>query len=163
MTKASGNRPRRGSSIVDRIDFYTQAGDPKECWLWKGNHHRQGYAVLKVDYQTRYVHRLLMEEVHGTLPSTSVVMHLCNNHGCVNPFHLHVGTASDNYTDAQRDRLITGPMAAKFTMDQARDIRDSKKSCRQLGRELGVTHQTISNIRLGKTYIKDHTLNRSEV
>jgi hypothetical protein len=45
------------------------------------------------------VHRIMYMAVHGPIPNGLVVRHRCDNKRCCNPYHLEVGTKSENAYD----------------------------------------------------------------
>lgn len=87
------------------IDMPTN-GDPSPCWNWtgtKGGRDGRGYfsyrGVKWLAY--RFVYSLL----NGDIPDGDVVRHRCDNHLCCNPYHLELGSQSDNENDKyDRDR-----------------------------------------------------------
>jgi hypothetical protein len=72
------------------------------CWLWMGDTNGKGYGSLTTGGRGRRLrvaaHRLSWMLRHTTLlPSTTVVMHRCDNSMCVR--HLFTGTQQDNVAD----------------------------------------------------------------
>jgi hypothetical protein len=65
-----------------------------------------GTAWVPVGPRARHrvsAHRLAFERAWGvTAPQGMVVMHTCDNPGCVNPMHLMLGTQKDNIQDMHR-------------------------------------------------------------
>jgi hypothetical protein len=54
-------------------------------------------------------HRASFEEFNGPIPEGMMVRHRCDTPLCINPFHLVLGTASDNGRDMkERGRSKTG-------------------------------------------------------
>jgi hypothetical protein len=98
-----------------------------------------------------------------------VVMHLCDNRGCVNLDHLQLGTQGDNLRmayahgmfprgaaldPAKGGRATRGEInaKAKLTETDVYNIRSSTKSNRQLAQELGVTKGAVSHVRTRRTW-----------
>lgn len=44
-------------------------------------------------------HRVIWRALWGPIPRRMVVMHLCDNPGCINPDHLNLGTQAANVED----------------------------------------------------------------
>ncbi len=61
-----------------------------ECVSWPGVHTKSGYAR----FGKYRVTRLIMRAKPG-----QVVMHTCDNPGCINPLHLRLGTQAENVKD----------------------------------------------------------------
>lgn len=59
-----------------------------------------GYGTLYLDGQHTRSHRAAWTLSHGeTVPRGQVVMHVCDNRRCCNPFHLSLGTQRENLED----------------------------------------------------------------
>lgn len=73
------------------------------CWEWTGTRNRQGYGVVGIAVNKRPAGipapRLQWMHCHGEIPEGQVIMHTCDNPGCINPDHLRLGTYSDNVND----------------------------------------------------------------
>ena len=44
-------------------------------------------------------HRIAWQIAYGPIPAGLLVLHTCDNPGCVNPVHLYIGTQKDNMRD----------------------------------------------------------------
>jgi hypothetical protein len=89
------------------------------------------------------------------IPPGLFVCHDCDNPECCNPYHLVLGTASDNAQDREdkrrrrRDTVVTN---AKLTADAVREIRRLRAArvrIRQLAHMYAVTERTIERIVAG--------------
>lgn len=73
------------------IDF----NNLEECWPWTGGKNKGGYGITSWRGKAgKLVHRVVFIYFHDWEPP--VVMHLCNNRGCVNPWHLAGSDWSEN-------------------------------------------------------------------
>jgi hypothetical protein len=105
----------------------------------------------------------MYEHHHGALPDGVKVLHSCDNPACINIKHLSAGTQLENVQDMHakgRARYLRGEAncKSKLTASQVAEIRRRYKSydrlngTKALGREFGVSGQTISAIVLGKSW-----------
>lgn len=71
--------------------------DPvSECWLWKGII-ANGYGNLSYKCENYRAHRLSYMIHRGKeIPENTMICHTCDVKNCVNPKHLHMGTATEN-------------------------------------------------------------------
>lgn len=132
------------------------------CWTWLGNIDKYGYGyltVMKPNKHKAHAHRISMilfkpEENIDQLH----VCHSCHNKLCVNPIHLHVGTAPDNIremVEAERQAKGIGLPQAKLKEKDVLEILNSlsKGSTRQsLADRYRVSLGTIDKIVQGKTW-----------
>ena len=91
-----------------------------ECWLWTGSTYQNGYGTIRRDGKVVSAHRTSYDLHHPlTKPINEVdmcVCHTCDTPACVNPYHLFLGTRSDNMLDmVDKDRhgKVKGPSPFK--------------------------------------------------
>ena len=128
------------SRIKDRY-VVTDSG----CWEWQRATNSDGYPVVASYRQTLKVHRLMMMG-YGPIPNWLLVRHICFNKRCINPEHLRLGTDRDNLRDADR---------AKLTPELAEYIRTSKKSSKELAKEMPVGLRQVQHVRAGSSWNDD--------
>jgi DNA-binding XRE family transcriptional regulator len=114
------------------------------CTASKGSH---GYP----QYKGYPVHRHVYEECFGEIPKGLVVRHKCDNKLCINPYHLKLGTRSDNFLDIRRTDRWTGHenhWNSKLKEEDVKFIRDNAngKSQKEMARMFGVSVSTIGDV-----------------
>lgn len=72
------------------------------CWLWIRRLDKQGYGRAKLKGKKIGAHRFSWMEHNGPIPKDLFVLHKCDTPACINPNHLFLGTARDNFDDMVR-------------------------------------------------------------
>jgi hypothetical protein len=71
------------------------------CWLFVGCRVKSGYGkIARLRGKPVFAHRVAYEEMVGPIDG-SYVLHRCDTPSCVNPEHLFLGTAKENWLDAR--------------------------------------------------------------
>ena len=136
------------------------------CWLWLLSLTQSGYGHLQCGGFKGVAHRFSYQRFRGPIPEGMFVCHRCDCRSCVNPEHLFLGTVADNNRDCREkgrhaSRLPTTNYAkgerqhlAKLTERDVKAIRQlaGKKSQREIGRDYGVTGNTIRCIQNRTTW-----------
>lgn len=131
-------------------------------WQWTGTKNKAGYGKILYNGRMDYAHRVSFELFNGPIPDNMQVLHACDDPGCVDPDHLHLGDQKTNIHEMMdRGRyhhiVFKGQDhgRAKFSNEQIREIRERVKngcSYTELSREYHVVVTTISNIITGKSW-----------
>lgn len=79
------------------------------CWLWLGPIWSDGYGRVSLKGRMRRVARVSYAAYKGAVPRGGMVLHRCDQPTCVNPDHLYIGTARDNFDDM----VLRGRQAAR--------------------------------------------------
>ena len=125
------------------------------CWDWKmAIYPSTGYGVFSVitkDYKfNRHAHRIswiINNKID--VPEKLEICHTCDNRKCVNPFHLFLGTGSDNMIDmSKKDR----GGKAKLSTEQVKEIKLSNERAYIIARRYGVSNSCINDIRHQRTW-----------
>lgn len=126
------------------------------CWNWTSYSTKVGYGMIGwtingIKYQ-QLAHRMSYELYKGPIPDNLMVRHICDNPGCVNPFHLEVGTHLENMADMVNRNRTNKPYGidqhcSVLTEQQVLEIRSKYVpglySMTRLAEEYGVWPGTI--------------------
>ena len=157
-----GENHVRYKSIKEKIEGNIKISD-SGCWEWQGARRNKNgndyYGSTNIGRKTLLAHRASYELYKGEIPSGLLVCHTCDNHKCVNPEHLFLGTHADNGRDmAQKHRGSNGEKNpnAKLTANKVMEMRFARKmgNIPQQGIAdiFGVSLKAVSKIVNNKTW-----------
>ncbi len=136
--------------------FWTHVRKTEDCWHWTGSLDRDGYGRFKMLGKRYRAHRVALILAGQTLLPDLVVDHLCKTPGCVRPDHLEQITQGDN---VRRGGVVghqwhrgEDQHRACLTADIVRAIRTSSAPTSELARLYGVSYQSVSDARAGRTW-----------
>lgn len=135
---------RRYNTIDDfwkRVDKTTTTG----CWEWHGGRAKDGYGSFKMNKQWMQTHRWSMLFAGHNIKD-KVVMHKCDNPGCVNPAHLSLGTQQDNIKDMHAKGRYVKPKS-KLSAADIEDIKTSDLTGVALAKKYNISGCYVSNIK----------------
>lgn len=141
----------------DAARFWAKVDKSGECWTWTAYKLSTGYGRFGIGWTAVWqAHRYSALMHFGEIPAGALVLHTCDTPACVRPEHLYFGTNADNNRDmSDRERFNYGVLRgsnnqqSKLSAEQVLEIRRKcagGQSRRSLGREYGVSHQTVSDI-----------------
>lgn len=106
--------PRCGTlhASGDPLDRFWNSVDssagPDGCWHWTGRRSHDGtYGTFWLGGRNHMAHREMWKLVNGAIPRGMLVLHACEDRGCVNPAHLYLGDYFD-LSMVQRGRKKAG-------------------------------------------------------
>ena len=103
------------------------------CWEWFGANDKRGYGRFgDKPYSIVLAHRYSYTLKHGEIPNGMHLCHKCDNPKCVNPDHLFLGTAKDNYDDCKNKGRHSPPPhpsgsghpRSKLSQAQVKELRE---------------------------------------
>lgn len=163
-------RLTRTGSVEQRFFSRFVEDSTTGCWNWTGTKNQLGYGVIAGKIGGKRVaptgsgmlaHRVFWMIHFGDIPTGegahgTVVMHKCDNPGCVNPAHLRLGTQADNVKDMNvKGRKVSGtPSGVEHwgssikTQTDIDLICSTKGKTKELAEKFGVAESTIKRIRV---------------
>ena len=148
-------RRKRGAPVTLEWLLSNTTADEKGCMNWTGAITGDGYGLAKAFGKYMTTHRISYILANGEIPDGLCVMHSCDNHQCINPDHLSVGTVRDNIRDCIAKGRVNRPKTNVVLPDSdVIDIFHSSDSLRVLAKRYGVGATTICDIKNKKTRIK---------
>ncbi|MFA5346508.1 MAG: HNH endonuclease signature motif containing protein [Methanoregula sp.] len=151
----TGRPPR---PLEERFREKFTEGDPDTCWMWKGAVHPQGYGLVKrKDGAQMRANRVSWEVYRGPIPEGMMVLHRCDNPGCVNPDHLFLGNQRDNMDDMRKKGRKASTQgenngAHKLSEREVLEILDTPGAQHRIAKKYGVCQMTVSLIKQGKRW-----------
>jgi len=150
----------RDKTFIRFTDKLIDAKGQGGCWLWYGKHDRNGYPMFSIKSRWYQASRIAYELFKGPFNIALNICHICDNPGCVNPYHLFLGTQADNLKDmTDKGRRAFGDKvanrgesnpAAKLTAIQVEEIRQTYTnggvSQAVIGKMYGVSQRMVSLI-----------------
>jgi|SRR6267378_2633343 len=90
--------------------FWAKVNKTPTCWLWTGGKASEGYGMIGIGSKTTSVHRVSWQLAFPQVPIPEgfVIMHICENRACVNPWHLALSTNKANMFHAKLNGRMLG-------------------------------------------------------
>ncbi len=151
--KGGSVHTRKYKTIFERFYDSYEPVPESGCWIWTKSCDRNGYGTIHWNKDKLSAHRFSYEITNGKIEDGMFVCHKCDTPSCINPNHLFLGSAIENFEDMwKKGRQAKGIKSArsKLTAQEVRDIihlnpkhGDGKKLCDKFG----VHYSTIGRIR----------------
>lgn len=122
--------------------------DISGCWLWNAAKNRCGYGLFLHENEKKsgLAHRASYRIFKKDLKDSDYILHICNITSCVNPEHLKIGNAKENY----KDIVIAGKNLRKKLMEKdilkIRELYKKEISYRDIAKIFNVSANTIFDV-----------------
>lgn len=136
--------------ICERIDVDPVSG----CWNWTGAVDADGYPQLRIDGRVMRVGRVVLMLAGAAFKRGDRALHHCDRPSCCRPDHLFVGTDRENA--AEKMRKGRHRRRSVISDDAARAIYSAAGTHAEIAQRFGVSRQTVSNIKTGRTRWRVH-------
>ena len=150
---------RHGDPLAGRVTglsleqrFWSYVDKSGDCWVWVAGKYNSGYGCFYIgrlndgtECRQILAHRFSYELYAGSIPDDMYVLHHCDNHSCVRPDHLFLGTHLDNLADM----VIKGRHSRKLSDADIRAIRQLRLaglSGPSIGKRFGIDHTQVYRI-----------------
>ena len=131
----------------------------RSCWIWLGGYNSHGYG----HFGSKRAHRYAWELANGRKPGKGkIIMHTCDNPGCVNPKHLREGTQRENIHDCMRKGNFPAGSRngnAKLSIEDVAQIKERVGRGEipfRLAKEFGVHKKCVYKLLKGRSYVENH-------
>lgn len=137
--------------VIERFYSYHDCGLPEPCWNWRnaGTH----YGTLYLGKLHIAAHRASwIIHAKEIIPSGKLICHKCDVRCCVNPYHLFVGTPSENMQDMVNKGRGNRGRKNTLTRAQAKKTRISEEPVQVLADRFGVGYGVVYAARYGYSW-----------
>ena len=153
-------RGRKPQPVFDRWVKNVFLGSPprgedvplSDCWEWEAAKDRGGYAQFGFRYKGKTMngaHKFSHLYFNGPIPEGHQIRHKCHNPGCVNPEHLHTGTATQNVKDKEQ-RVVKREHFAREEMEMMYEYYESGElTVKELAAAYMTTQKAIRRVLAG--------------
>lgn len=146
-----------GPDFPEAMELYVERIPESGCWIWMHCFSQKYPCTRQGDKSAVKAHIASYRHFKGPIPPGLQVCHKCDIPSCINPDHLFLGTAKDNYDDMVRKgrrRSVRGidVNTAKLNEDQVLAIRGETGTQEEIAKKYKVSQTLISQIRKRKIW-----------
>ena len=121
------------------------------CWQWVGasGGSRRLSPQIRINWKCFYASRVAYEIYNGPITDGLYVCHHCDNHMCINPAHMFLGTQKENMRDASRKGRLNKTVINESIVKWIKDLRTHGKTQSEISKETNIPVGTIGHILTG--------------
>ena len=111
--------------------FWANVQKKRGCWEWTACKMTRGYGQISWNNKCTGAHIVSYLLSGRKIPKGYVIMHTCDNKGCVNPKHLIAAPHKINMDDMKKKRLEFAKLELRRKheiVQQRKERRDAKRS-----------------------------------
>lgn len=129
------------------------------CLIWPFGSRSKGRGHVRVNGKNQYAPRVMCELAHGPAPEGKPwALHRCGrgHEGCVSPYHLYWGCASQNGADVKIHGVLKGRSNGRAILCE-KDAREilALRGCmsqKQIAEQFGVSSAAVAAIHTGRNW-----------
>ncbi len=125
-----------------------------ECWEWDGTIGQDGYGQFWFKGKTVHAHRVSwMIKNDSEIPDGLLALHSCDNKRCVNPYHITIGTYSENLSNTMERTPYRMGRISRFSdkeVQQMQKMYNEGTPQYLIAKEFNTSQGHISNLINGK-------------
>lgn len=154
-------------SVKKRLPLGILLNNENGCFEWQKSKNKKGYGVISARsaYGTNLAHRVAWIIENGPIEKDKMLLHSCDNPGCINLLHIRKATASDNTLDMMNRKRHRPAYSKKINvLERFRASIKAKKvieiktliklnlSTKQINEKTGISKHIINDLKRGKTW-----------
>lgn len=138
----------------------TLSMETDDCIIWPFSKSKSGYPQLKINGETKYATRIVLEAHQGVIKGQEnlYAAHkpiICHNPSCINKRHLRWASPSENCADKILDKTSRAGedcYLSKLSEAQVLLVIKDKRKQKLIADEYNISQATVSDIKRGKSW-----------
>jgi hypothetical protein len=155
---------KKGHTKSIRERFYEKITMVPECgcWIWMNGTNEHGYGLMRIGHVLVKAHRISYEMHIGEIPPGINVLHRCDTPACASPYHLFLGTQTDNMQDfikkGRKKNIETfarweNHTRTHLTNEQVKKILTDSRIYKEIAAEYSIALVTVGRIKQRRAWV----------
>lgn len=153
ITKRGGVRIDPLLTLLNELD---QSLLDNQCWLITNRNRSDNYVRIQSGNKNYRGHSIFFTRYYNYQPPKGILIrHRCDNRNCMNPYHLHLGTAKDNARDTMcRSRNGRGANTdTKLeTVIAIQQLLTTDLTMKEIAYQLGVSEYVVHGVKYKRAW-----------